>query len=431
MQRSYPRWVFAIGVSLAALLFAMPASACSVPVFRYALERWRSDPYHVVVFHRGPLSAETQSLIEALSPEGRAGALAANLQLHVVDLDGGVQPELLELWRSQETDTLPWMVVGYPQPQAPAWSGPLTERSVQRLLDSPIRRQIARRILSGQTGVWILLESGDPQKDDAAFAALQRQLARAEATLKLPEIDERDIRDGLVSVDPAELKISFSTVRLSRDDADEALFVAMLLGSEPDLREFDEPIAFPVFGRGRVLYALVGPGINDNTISEACATLVGPCTCQVKDQNPGIDMLMAVDWDSLVPSTIEADTALPPLAGLAGFQKQNQPAGDEPRVDDARSPLPAGQQEESARDAERPGLGSATADRQADNDQAVADAAPAARPAVGTAPVRQQAAAVKSSSAVLRNAIVVVGLSLIGIVGVSIFLVTRKNGSAA
>ena len=29
------------------------ALACSVPVFRYALERWDASPYALVVFHRG------------------------------------------------------------------------------------------------------------------------------------------------------------------------------------------------------------------------------------------------------------------------------------------------------------------------------------------------------------------------------------------
>jgi hypothetical protein len=29
--------------------------ACSVPVFRYALERWQPSKYELVVFHKGPL----------------------------------------------------------------------------------------------------------------------------------------------------------------------------------------------------------------------------------------------------------------------------------------------------------------------------------------------------------------------------------------
>ena len=39
------------------LLILAPAvgQACSIPVFRYALERWQPSPYDVLIFHRGPL----------------------------------------------------------------------------------------------------------------------------------------------------------------------------------------------------------------------------------------------------------------------------------------------------------------------------------------------------------------------------------------
>ena len=41
--------------------FSSAAQACSVPVFRYALERWPADAYRLVIFHNGPLSAEQQA----------------------------------------------------------------------------------------------------------------------------------------------------------------------------------------------------------------------------------------------------------------------------------------------------------------------------------------------------------------------------------
>ncbi|PIW14960.1 MAG: hypothetical protein COW34_07135, partial [Armatimonadetes bacterium CG17_big_fil_post_rev_8_21_14_2_50_66_6] len=51
-----------VGLALLSLLLGgRPVSACSVPVFQYALERWPADPYEVVVFHRGPLSEQDQA----------------------------------------------------------------------------------------------------------------------------------------------------------------------------------------------------------------------------------------------------------------------------------------------------------------------------------------------------------------------------------
>ena len=63
-------------------------------------------------------------------------------------------------------------------------------------------------------------------------------------------------------------------------------------------------MAFPVIGRGRVLYALVGKGIFRDTIAMASRFVVGPCSCQVKDQNPGFDLLLAVDWDEKLGGSV-------------------------------------------------------------------------------------------------------------------------------
>ena len=44
------------------------------------------------------------------------------------------------------------------------------------------------------------------------------------------------------------------------------VLLQMLLNTEDDLKTMKEPMAIPVFGRGRALYALVGKGINEETI---------------------------------------------------------------------------------------------------------------------------------------------------------------------
>ena len=59
-------------------------------------------------------------------------------------------------------------------------------------------------------------------------------------------------------------------------------------------------MVFPVFGQARVLYALVGKGIRHETIDRAASFLIGSCSCQVKEQNPGADLLMTVDWKKLL-----------------------------------------------------------------------------------------------------------------------------------
>jgi hypothetical protein len=313
-----------VAVACSGALIGDSCPACSVPVFRYALERWIADPYQVAVFHRGPLAAAEQALVEKLTPKGPAGTPIGNVNVQTVDLDDDPPAVLLDYWEKHGSETLPAIVVHYPLKtglRGAVWSGPLTEENAARITDSPCRREISGRLTKGETAVWVLLEGGDKSQDDAAFQQLEERLRMLQGKLKLPEIEQQDVISGLVSVDPAELKLAFSAVRLSRDDPAEQVFVEMLLGSEEDLRDAEfagQAMAFPVFGRGRALYALVGAGINDELIERGCRELIGPCTCQVKEQNPGVDLLMAVDWDNLV-QVKTADKPAPPLAGLASF----------------------------------------------------------------------------------------------------------------
>lgn len=312
---------------LACFFAASGAQACSVPVFRYALEQWRPDSFEVIVFHQGSLSDADRDLAEMVEPKNIDAGYAANAWVRFVDLDKSPEAELVELWEQQETKTLPWMLVRSPAKfgkPLDVVSQEFTEENVTSLLDSPMRRKITEGILKGDSVVWVLLESGDKDKDAAAAEIMQGELKRLQGVLKLPEIDEKDIQDGFLSVSPDELKLRFSMLRVSKDDAQERAFVQMLLTVEPDLRdpEFaDEPMAFPIFGRARALYALIGKGINSETLEDSGRFLTGACQCTVKAQNPGVDLLTTVNWDSLVVPTLEKDTILPALTGLSGFGK--------------------------------------------------------------------------------------------------------------
>jgi hypothetical protein len=110
--------------------------------------------------------------------------------------------------------------------------------------------------------------------------------------------------------------MDFSTLRLSRDAAQEHAFVQMLLGTESDLDEVTAPIVFPVFGQGRALYALVGDGIKDETIEKSATFLIGKCSCEVKEQNPGMDLLLAADWKQIVESQSAGIPDLPTMDEL-------------------------------------------------------------------------------------------------------------------
>ncbi len=104
-------------------------------------------------------------------------------------------------------------------------------------------------------------------------------------------------------------------VKVARDDPKEDWFVRQLLTIESDLKDIDEPMVFAVFGRGRLLPPCVGRGIQyDNLVGEYVEFMTGACSCTVKDQNPGMDLLTSYNWDGAAES----------LAAKVGFEEGNE-----------------------------------------------------------------------------------------------------------
>ncbi|MDR3405825.1 MAG: hypothetical protein P4L99_25290 [Chthoniobacter sp.] len=278
------------------------ARSCQVPVFRYALERWAPEDYLATITpaETGLTAAEKRAL-DILRAAPRDSVNPLNLEIQVgpptSETQGAARIELRYPHKLRDAG------------QQPIWQAPLNEQNVQRLLDSPVRRELRRRLLAGESAVWLLVESGDPAKDAAAAKAVTEALTEAQSSLKLPD-GVRGRADGAERSGPraneqAELlrtdlplKIAFSLLRLRRNDPEEAPLLAMLTHLEDDLNGFaHEPMVFPVFGRGRVIEPLIGAGIHKDNVMECSGYLCGACSCEVKDQNPGIDLLVAANWE--------------------------------------------------------------------------------------------------------------------------------------
>ena len=278
------------------------ASACNVPVFRYALERWPADLYELVVLHDGPLSAEDEAVLGRLRENDRGSIVSANFRVRAAEIGEVKDPMLKRLWSQRDASSAPLLVTLYPRdarevPDRLVAALPLTKENVDRLVDSPARQKVVKRILSGDSAVWLFLPSGDPEQDQQALRTLRSQVSLNQKDLELPPQDEIEADEYFQAENPIELRLGFSVVEVDREDPSEQFLIQMLLGSEPDLEQLEQPMAFPVIGRGRALYALVGKGIFSETIGMASRFVVGPCSCQVKDQNPGFDLLLAVDWE--------------------------------------------------------------------------------------------------------------------------------------
>jgi hypothetical protein len=278
-------------VVIAILLTSTRASfACSIPVFRYALELWPASSYQLILFHDGPLSADDQKIAQQV----RHSAGSAYVTFTMVNLDERVSAEhgvILEY--EGANPLLPRLVLRYPdtRPNMPsAWSGSLDRAAA--LFDSKARRAIFDHLTTGDAAVIVLVLGGDADKDDAARKLLAEQLPRIASATVLPAKTE----EGPQIKSRVPLHVRFPIVEVQRN-ADEDVLIRTLLGSEEGLNKEKGPIAFPVFGRGRALCSLYGNDLKGPAeLRRSLDFLCRACSCQAKELNPGIDLMIAGDW---------------------------------------------------------------------------------------------------------------------------------------
>jgi len=328
-------------LTLVALSGVVSGLACQVPVFRYALERWQADRYELIVEAEGNLSPSEQEAVDFLIDKAGDREMPTNV---IVRLPEAGEAEVASPVAAK-------MSLHYPGRRRgivtkPIWTGEVTMENALRVIESPARRELMTRILEGDSAVWVIVDSGDPEKDQAAEAQLIKSMAEAGSELEIPEgVVGRGAEPADGYVDPENvlqsdvpLKIGFSVMRIQRNAVDEEVFLQMLLNIEDDLGDYrDEPIVFPVFGRGRFIEPLIGRGVTRENVLEASGYLCGACSCEVKDQNPGMDLLMTMNWNmAMEGSQVILDKILPPLEGTAVLL-QSQTEGDDSDIGGAKS----------------------------------------------------------------------------------------------
>lgn len=268
--------------------------ACSIPVFRYALERWELTPYELFVFHDGPLTDAQKAWLGKIE----RGQPPANVHVRRVPIGEPMTKIQQRVFDKQgKGRALPWAALRLADADASvAWTGPLDEAAIQLRLDSPARRKVVDRLKTGETATFLLLTSGNAEADDAAEAMLAKELRRLEKAIALPELTEDgpQLRTGLP------LKVAFSILRVDRNDPAERGFVDLLLSSEEGLDAVQGPIAMPIFGRGRLLCSIYGDDLAPKQVADVCRFLCGACSCQVKELNPGVDLVFSANWTALL-----------------------------------------------------------------------------------------------------------------------------------
>lgn len=142
---------------------------------------------------------------------------------------------------------------------------------------SPLRQKIASEIMTGKLCVLTYLTTGNKEKDDRGMQIIRNAL------------NDSPFRNII------------TVTELNRNSSEESHFVSLLLNVEDDLKTIQEPMLFGVFGRFRSLEPLLGKGITEENIKLMIDFFTADCSCVIKDDLPGIDILFTDNWDN--PST--------------------------------------------------------------------------------------------------------------------------------
>src|SRR6056297_327420 len=292
------------------------ATACNIPVFRYALERWKPDSWVLIVFHDQQFSAEQEQVIQRLRDRSDPEESSANIDLHVVDVVADADDPRISLWQQireradadqasagtsdseRQTAGLPHVLVRTKLGRGQwinHWRGPLTKDLTKQILDSPVRVELRDRLLKGDSIVWLMLRSTDETRNEA----VRRRIAdRSTALAKTIQLPEGIGLPGSELYAEVPLVLKFSLLEIDPADPKEAFLVGLLSGFDPQAHAAGDPLLVPVFGRGRALEVIPATTLSDPLIDDLTMYLSAACSCQVKEQNPGFDLLIHADWES-------------------------------------------------------------------------------------------------------------------------------------
>lgn len=324
------------------------ATACTTPVYRYAMYNWASSPFVVCYLYRGKPDAEDEALNRTIAEAGNAKPATANIVLESIDLETWkperLPPAVRKTLEARAEGALPAYVVLTP------WGAELPVEQFDKaaaaaLIDSPVRARLGEMLDQGNAAAFLLLPGADAAENQRVESVIRETIAKAASgQIAVASMDD-PTAPGMPGqpVDPssddqtaAAGRLELGMVKLDRSDPAEQWFLRTLMHVEPDLHEYqDEPMVFAVYGRGRAMEPYIGKGITAENLSDLVAFLAGACSCMVKEQNPGVDLLFRWDWDSTADRMAENDPTLaPPDMGYQEFAASS-PASEEQPADSA------------------------------------------------------------------------------------------------
>lgn len=234
------------------ILASVLSLACTTKVSEWVLLNAPPDQYTLVYFHNNPPEETVRIQNASIGSEIKQ----ANIQFRSAEKKDAEQPYYALYYGSR-------LFARYND-----------YKDLKGLVSSPLREKIANEIMAGKLCVLLYLTTDNKVKDDKGLEIIQKALGSSP------------------------FKDIITVAGLSRNNIEEAHFVSMLLNVEDDLKRIPEPMLFGIFGRFKALEPLLGKGITEENINLMIDFLTADCSCLIKDNLPGTDILFTGNWEN-------------------------------------------------------------------------------------------------------------------------------------
>ena len=252
------------------ILASLICLACTTRVSEWVLLNALPDQYTLIYFHKNPVT-ET---VKKQNKEVVDGMKTANIHFKTV-----ARNDVSESWYGLYYEER--LFIRFK-----------TLPETKNIISSPLREKISSELMSGKLCVMVYLLTDNREKDDTGRKTLQKALGASPF-------------GSIISV-----------VELSRNSKEESIFASLLLNVEDDLKDIREPMLFGVFGRFKALEPLLGKGITEENIYLMIDYLTSECSCLIKDDLPGTDILSNGNWDNPAPALLNTIIDSNPALGL-------------------------------------------------------------------------------------------------------------------
>lgn len=297
---------------------AEPASAPAA-ASRVGFWKWKPDYYRAVVIYNAENPVESDEGLKAIQAKTEDKTRSLNLSLRKIDVTdkANIDEKTTEVLKIAEPEKFPFTIIYFPENsdvENPLWTGHVTLEEADTVADSPARREIARRLLKGESAVWLLIESGVEYKDYRILKLLSEEIKNIGSNPSGGETPVPPKTDGAKEENKPGKHVKMSIMRISRDDTAEKSLLNMLNFIEPEIMNVsNEPVLVPVYARGRVLELFPNDEINRDNIRNTIGLLAGENIDRETGLKTGTALLLSVNWDGFTDRKLSIDEELPAL----------------------------------------------------------------------------------------------------------------------